>query len=204
MSAWIAFNSWTACITEEDRDSDMIEILCEDETLKQDFDDLLKNKKIYERIDLFYAKLPIVSVKNIRKLKRTLEKLQKGSALDKSEKRILMELNLREPNPNTELTDYNIDSVFSKQFKRIRNDISLTIDIGKNGKLKDFFAPKCWTENENREDFSKIERNWTNTIQSLYRVRCNLFHGEKSLSIRDDREIVSSAFQAMIYIAVLS
>ncbi len=198
MSAWIAFNSWTACITEEDMDSKIIEILCEDETLKKDFDDLLKNKRISERIELFYTKLPIVLVKNIRKFKRTLEKLQKGSDLDDSEKHILMELNLLEPNPNTELTDYDINSVFSEQFKRIKYDTSLTITTGKKGKVKDFFAPKCWIKN--RKDFRKIDRNWTNTIQSLYRVRCNLFHGEKSLYIRDDREIVSSAFQAMIYI----
>lgn len=40
---------------------------------------------------------------------------------------------------------------------------------------------------------------WTNTLPSIYRVRCNLFHGDKCLSSESDQEIVAAAFRVLIH-----
>lgn len=46
----------------------------------------------------------------------------------------------------------------------------------------------------------QIPINWQNFLNAAYRVRCNLFHGEKSLNSEQDAKIVGSAFRSFILI----
>ena len=45
---------------------------------------------------------------------------------------------------------------------------------------------------------SSIPLDWEHFVHATYRVRCNLFHGEKSLHDPDDQVIVASAFRALV------
>jgi hypothetical protein len=47
------------------------------------------------------------------------------------------------------------------------------------------------------EDFDQSEPRWDQTIQVVYKVRCNLIHGEKGDS-SDDAGIVDGAFRTML------
>jgi hypothetical protein len=49
------------------------------------------------------------------------------------------------------------------------------------------FAPSCYLEHE------QIPLDWGHTLSALYRVRCNLFHGEKARNSENDRLVVSAA-----------
>ncbi len=54
------------------------------------------------------------------------------------------------------------------------------------------YEPKCaeW----HREHGEPIPCDWPHVIAAIYRVRCNLFHGEKSAHSEMDRRIVRAAF----------
>ena len=41
---------------------------------------------------------------------------------------------------------------------------------------------------------------WPNTLRVIYRVRCNLFHGEKSVASESDQQIVGAAFRVLVHI----
>jgi len=43
-----------------------------------------------------------------------------------------------------------------------------------------------------------IPLDWPHTLQAVYQVRCNLFHGEKGANSESDREIVTAALRAML------
>jgi hypothetical protein len=47
----------------------------------------------------------------------------------------------------------------------------------------------------------QIKADWSHTLQALYRVRCNLFHGQKSGAGKEDRDIVVAAAGVLIPIA---
>lgn len=43
-----------------------------------------------------------------------------------------------------------------------------------------------------------IPVDWAHTLDALYRVRCNLFHGQKSGGGHEDREILSAAVAVLL------
>lgn len=53
------------------------------------------------------------------------------------------------------------------------------------------FHPACWTGHGNAPDSTPLD--WAHTLAALYRVRCNLFHGEKSLDSENDRAVTTAA-----------
>jgi hypothetical protein len=56
------------------------------------------------------------------------------------------------------------------------------------------YEPACWAEHgEGRA----TPVDWPHTLAALYRVRCNLFHGEKSRSSENDRLVVTLAFDVL-------
>jgi hypothetical protein len=57
-------------------------------------------------------------------------------------------------------------------------------------------APECHLRHQEH-----IEADWSHTLEALYRVRCNLFHGGKSGAGKEDREIVVAAAGVLIPIA---
>ena len=59
------------------------------------------------------------------------------------------------------------------------------------------YSPQSWKWHEDQSTF-KGEIDWPSTLDALYRVRCNLFHGEKALSSENDKRIVSSALHVLV------
>jgi hypothetical protein len=55
--------------------------------------------------------------------------------------------------------------------------------------------PKCWERHQN--EGGSIPLDWPHTLSVLYRVRCNLFHGEKTPHSEIDKVIVSRAFRVL-------
>lgn len=46
---------------------------------------------------------------------------------------------------------------------------------------------------------TQISLSWKNTLPAIYRVRCNLFHGEKSVRDEQDQRIVGAAFRVLVF-----
>jgi hypothetical protein len=59
------------------------------------------------------------------------------------------------------------------------------------------YEPQCWIRHRGDPDEGPLD--WPHTLAALYRVRCNLFHGEKAVYSKMDRLIVSSAFRVLVY-----
>jgi hypothetical protein len=57
------------------------------------------------------------------------------------------------------------------------------------------FQPQCWTEHRDRDESCPCD--WPHTIAAIYRVPCNLFHGEKAASSPIDQNIVHAAFRVL-------
>lgn len=58
------------------------------------------------------------------------------------------------------------------------------------------FEPDCWQSH--REAGEPVPLDWPHTLAAIYRVRCNLFHGEKSAHSEMDRAIVRTAYRTLI------
>jgi len=61
------------------------------------------------------------------------------------------------------------------------------------------YEPSCWRSHTDRSP----PMDWTHTFKTLYRVRCNLFHGEKTLDSENDRSIVQGAYPILVETARL-
>jgi len=59
------------------------------------------------------------------------------------------------------------------------------------------FEPQCWARH--RDEGSEVPLDWPHTLAALYRVRCNLFHGEKAAHSEMDQLIVSCAFRVLVH-----
>ena len=59
------------------------------------------------------------------------------------------------------------------------------------------FEPACANWHIQRGE--PIPRDWPHFIQAVYRIRCNLFHGEKSAHSEMDRRIVKSALMCLTF-----
>lgn len=55
-------------------------------------------------------------------------------------------------------------------------------------------APECHL----RHRPEQLEATWGHVLQALYRVRCNLFHGAKSMHSEADKEIVETAAAVLV------
>jgi hypothetical protein len=55
----------------------------------------------------------------------------------------------------------------------------------------DEYRPECHSYHLGRGHQTPAD--WPHTLNAVYQVRCNLFHGEKSLTAENDREIVTRA-----------
>lgn len=58
------------------------------------------------------------------------------------------------------------------------------------------YEPSCWQAHH--EAGEAVPLDWPHTLAAIYRVRCNLFHGEKSAHSEMDRKIVESAFSTLV------
>lgn len=59
------------------------------------------------------------------------------------------------------------------------------------------FAPKCWKRHDDAKE--QVPVDWSHTLAALYRVRCNLFHGEKAAHSEMDQQVVSGAFRTLVH-----
>ena len=151
--AWIAFNSWGRCVTEGDRDADIIDALAANQKLGRDFEELKKDSKEFtEAAQEFHGLWPIFKVQALRKRNLT----------------------------------YHLTN------RKREDTIKYYLDSG----IKDY-EPKCWKHHRNRGE--KVPLDWAHTLKAIYRVRCNLFHGEKAIHSEIDRKIVLSAFRVLIH-----
>lgn len=65
---WFAFNSWAACVTDEDKDYIWRNSLAQDSDLQSKFDDLrARSTKFQQQLHQFVAFWPIFEVKGIRR-----------------------------------------------------------------------------------------------------------------------------------------
>jgi hypothetical protein len=75
-----------------------------------------------------------------------------------------------------------------------RQQILVSPDQSRPERIRDYLTrriscePKCWKDHGGRPPLD-----WPHTLASLYRVRNNLFHGEKTLDSVNDRAIVAAA-----------
>ena len=58
------------------------------------------------------------------------------------------------------------------------------------------YEPQCW--GRHRAEASEVPLDWPHTLAVLYRVRCNLFHGEKSPHSEMDAKIVGKSFKVLV------
>ena len=58
------------------------------------------------------------------------------------------------------------------------------------------YAPTCTKDHMAAGE--PVPMDWPHTLQAVYRVRCNLFHGEKSAHSEMDRRKVKIAFETLI------
>jgi hypothetical protein len=59
------------------------------------------------------------------------------------------------------------------------------------------FQPQCWKRHKQAGQQSPLD--WPHTLSALYRVRCNLFHGEKAAHSEMDQGVVASALQTLLH-----
>jgi len=59
------------------------------------------------------------------------------------------------------------------------------------------YQPKCWRRHADAGE--RVPVDWPHTLEALYRVRCNLFHGEKAPHSEMDQRIVSTAFRVLVH-----
>jgi hypothetical protein len=66
--AWFAFNGWAACVTDKDRDWEIIAALAADEQINNDFTRIIcNNQDISQSMNRFFEILPIFDVKSLRR-----------------------------------------------------------------------------------------------------------------------------------------
>ena len=59
------------------------------------------------------------------------------------------------------------------------------------------YQPGCWVRH--RDKVGEVPGDWPHTLAVLYRVRCNLFHGEKAAHSEMDSRIVANAVRVMVH-----
>jgi hypothetical protein len=57
------------------------------------------------------------------------------------------------------------------------------------------FEPRCWARHVEADD---CFAGWAHTIRATYRVRSNLFHGEKAADVVRDQLVVKAALDVLI------
>lgn len=60
------------------------------------------------------------------------------------------------------------------------------------------FSPRCAEYHKRRHETVPLD--WAHSLAAIYRVRCNLFHGEKARNVDNDQFVVHRAFRVLIYL----
>jgi hypothetical protein len=149
---WFAFNGWAACVTDTDRDREIIDILAADETISNDFAKAIQNiPDVSLSVSNFSVLLPIFDAKTLRRKKIYYH----GS----NDRQAMISYYLSQEGVN--------------------------------------FEPKCWLRHHDAGE--ALPNDWGHILNAIYKVRCNLFHGEKAFHLEMNQQIVHSAFLVLIY-----
>ncbi len=80
-----------------------------------------------------------------------------------------------------------------------RRQVRVPIGCGRRERVQAYldnnlrgFQPSCWERHG-----GEPPDDWPHTLKTIYRVRCNLFHGEKTLDSENDRVIVQGAYDVL-------
>ncbi len=142
---YIAFNGWASCVTEQERDTDMLKDLKRDNSLRTHFTRWLAADAPFKAsVEAFSELWPIFSARELREL-----------GLDRS------------------------------TFPTRADRIEAYLEGG---------AQECWPHQGDRRLILG------NVLSAVYQVRCNLFHGGKSITSENDRRIVGAAFRVLTHL----
>jgi hypothetical protein len=147
---WFAFNGWGACVTDRDKDFEIIDSLAGDSKMNQEFETRLSDttSDLSSSAVSFLQLLPIFDVKTLRQ---------------------------RVP-----YVPYELGQDRSAH-------VRYYVEHG-----ADRFQPQCWMRHI--ESGESLPMDWPHVLKPIYKVRCNLFHGQKSGHSEMDQRIVSAAF----------
>lgn len=88
-----------------------------------------------------------------------------------------------------------------EELRRLEVDYWLGDDLQRSERAARFqdagarqFEPRCWAEHHASEE---KPLDWAHTLAALYRVRCNLFHGDKMRNSENDRHVVDMAYATL-------
>lgn len=181
--AWIAVNGWAACVTGQDRDRDYLDSLTKDRVIAETFLQLLQlpDSRFAQQAHQFHTYLPIFEVKELRQ--RGINRQWRG---DRS---VVVDGYLSELRRTAgEVLSTGTPSLSATApYKKApyRNNSGIC------------FEPECWQQH--REAGEAIPLDWAHTLAAIYRVRCNLFHGEKAAHSEMDQKIVGLAFRTLLH-----
>ena len=146
---WFAFNSWAACVTDTDKDADIMDALAADRELNETFEALTKEQEsdVAVNAKMIFDLLPIFDAKTLNRRKILL---------------------------------------FDSQWSRAER----VAHYFRHG--ADAFEPKCWRRHSDSGE--SVPMDWAHILKAIYKVRCNLFHGQKMAHSEMNRRIVAAAF----------
>jgi hypothetical protein len=148
--AWIAFNGWAECVSDEESDAKWVRALSFDRSLQESFTGFMEQPGLGPlAVREFAAVWPIPKAQDIRRHAR-------------------------------------YEFIDSRPVEKARFFGDRRIDC----------APKCWLNHHDRD--GDVPLDWPHFLAAAYRVRCNLFHGEKSPYDPSDARIVGSAFTGLV------
>lgn len=151
--AWFAFNSWAACVTDTDKDADIMDALAADREMNESFAAFIEQPDSVVAINakIFFDLLPIFDAKALNR---------------------------------NHLLHFNDEDSRAER-------IAYYFDRG-----ADAFEPKCWKHHVDSSEAVPLD--WAHILKAIYKVRCNLFHGQKMAHSEMDRQIVLAAFLTLV------
>lgn len=147
---WFSFNGFASCVTDLDRDAEIIRKVGNCRSLREQFLRLRANDSGFDAAVISFGESwPIFKVQDLRR-----RRLLHSGLTDRPQ-----------------LIQYYLggDAVSHE--------------------------PQCFLYHRDRNE--PVPFDWPHTLQSAYRVRCNLFHGEKSPTSEMDQRIVAQAFTVL-------
>jgi hypothetical protein len=147
---WFSFNGFASCITDLDRDAEIIRKVGNCPSLREQFLQLRANDPEFDAAVLSFGESwPIFKVQDLRR-------------------RRLLHSGLTE---RPQLIQHYLGG------EAVSHE------------------PCCFLYHRDRNEAVPLD--WPHTLQATYRVRCNLFHGEKSPTSEMDQRIVVQAFTVL-------
>lgn len=147
---WFSFNGFASCVTDLDRDAEIIRKVGNCPSLRDKFLQLRANDPEFDSaVVAFGESWPIFKVQDLRR--RGL-----------------------------------LHSGFTERPQLIQHYL---------GGEAVSHEPQCFLYHRDRNEALPLD--WPHTLQAAYRVRCNLFHGEKSPTSEMDQRIVIQAFNVL-------